>query len=166
MNELGSAKTAKGAGLLLLLTLVALPLHADFSSMARAIDAQQGVTRIWIPFLGIARVAVRMVAPEGVHDFQLVTFEGADGVDPHKLQEIIRAQAGPGFVPLVQTWSRHSKEWSFIYARPSRNTNRLELIVLAHDDDDTVLVRVEVDADRIAQELRDQPREVSHMARR
>jgi hypothetical protein len=151
---------------LLLLTLIALPLHADFSSIARAIDAQHGVSRVWIPFLGIARVAVIMVAPEGIHDFQLVTFEGADNVDPHKLHDIIRTQAGLGFSPLVQTWSRHSNEWSFIYAKPSRHTNRLELIVLVHDHEETVLVRVEVDADKVAREVRKQPREVSHVARR
>jgi len=154
------------AALLLLTTLIALPLHADFASIAKAIDAQSGVRRIWIPFLGIARMAVRVVAPEGIHDFQLVTFEGADQLDPRKLQDIVQAKAGAGFVPLVRTWSRNSGEWSFIYARPSARGDRLELIVLAHDDENTVLVRVDVDADKIAQELREKPREVSRVARR
>ena len=152
--------------MLLLLTLLALPLRADFSSIARAIDAQRGVSRVWIPFLGVARLAVIMVAPEGIHDFQLVTFEGTENVDPHKLRDIVRTQAGPGFSPLVQTWSRRSNEWSFIYARPVRNSNRLELLVLARDAEDTVLVRVEVDADKVAHMVRVQPREVSHVARR
>lgn len=154
------------AAALLLLTVVALPLHADFASIARAIDAQQGVKRIWIPFLSIARVAVRMIEPEGVHDFQLATFEGADDVDPRALQNIIRTQAGAGFVPLVQVWSRKSSEWSFIYARPSTRTDRLELMILAHDSEDTVLVRVDVDANIVARELKDKPRDVTEMARR
>ena len=153
------------AAALVLLTALALPLHADFASVARAIDAQQGVKRVWIPFLGIARIAMRVIAPEGIHDFQLATFEGADDVDPHTLQDIMRSKVGAGFVPLVQVWSRKSNEWSFIYARPS-GRERLELMILAHDDSDTVLVRVDVDANMIARELRDEPRGVTDMARR
>ena len=151
---------------LLLLSAVAVPLHADFASIARAIDDEHGVSRIWIPFLGVARLAVIVVAPQGVHDVQLVTFRGADSVDPRKLQQIVRKHAGEGFAPLVQTWSRRSQDWSFIYARPGKESNRLELIVLAHDGDDTVLVRVDVDADKIAKEIQRRPREVSHVARR
>jgi len=151
---------------LLFATVIAAPLYADFASVARAIDAQHGVKRIWIPFLGLARVAVRMVQPEGVHDFQLVTFEGTDKVDPHELQRILRTHAGAGFTPLVQAWSRRSNEWSFIYARPRPDANRLELMILAHDDEDTVLVRVDVDANVVAREIREKPRHVEHLARR
>jgi len=154
------------AAALLLLTVVALPLHADFASIARAIDAQHGVKRIWIPFLSIARIAVRMVQPEGVHDFQLATFEGADDLDPEALRDIMRTKAGAGFVPIVQVWSKKSNEWSFIYAKPSPRSDRLELMILAHDSADTVLVRVDVDANVIARELRDEPRTVTNMARR
>ena len=153
------------AAALVLLTTLALPLHADFASIARAIDAPQGVKRIWIPFLSIARVAVRVIAPEGVHDFQLATFEGTGDLDPRALQDIMRSKVGAGFVPLVQVRSRKSREWSFIYARPSAD-DRLELMILAHDSEDTVLVRVDVDANMIAREIRDEPRGVTNMARR
>jgi len=150
----------------LLLAAVATPLHADFAAVARAIDSQEGVSRVWIPFLGVARVVVRFVQPEGVRDFQLVTFKNTDGVDPRKLQEIMQRKAGPGFTPLVRVWSRRSGDWSFIYAKPSAEKNRIELMVLAHDDEETVLVRVDVDADVLARELGDQPRGVTRMARR
>lgn len=154
------------AAALLFLTVAALPLHADFASIARAIDAQDGVKRIWIPFLSIARLAVNVIEPEGVHDFQLATFEGADDLDPRELRSLIHSKAGAGYVPLVQVWSKKSKEWSFIYARPSGKDGRLELMILAHDSSDTVLVRVDVDANVIARELKDKPRNVTNMARR
>lgn len=158
--------TKRAAAAIALFFVVALPLHADFASVARAIDDQSGVHRVWIPFLGLARAVVRVVQPEGVHDFQLATFEGADELDPRWLHEVLRTQAGPGFTPLVQTWSRKGKEWSFIYARPSAQANRLELMILTHDKDDTVLVRVAVDANVVARELRDRPSEVTHVAGR
>jgi hypothetical protein len=158
--------TKRVAAALLLLTIVALPLHADFASVARAIDAKDGVKRVWIPFLGIARVAVRLIEPEGVHDFQLATFEGAERIDPRELQQILRSKIGDGWKPLVQVRSHKSSEWSFIYARPSAGTDRLELMILAHDSSDTVLVRVAVDAEKVARELKVQPKGVTDMARR
>ncbi|HEU4889365.1 MAG TPA: hypothetical protein VFV49_15875 [Thermoanaerobaculia bacterium] len=150
----------------LLFASVALPLHADFSDVARAIDRKDGVSRIWIPFLGVARAVVWVVRPEGVHDFQLVTFKSDGDVDPRDLHEIMKAKAGDGFKPLVQVWSRRSDEVSFIYAKPSKTGSRIELMVLAHDGEETVLVRVDVDAEVLARELGEKPRNVTRMARR
>jgi hypothetical protein len=150
----------------LLVASAALPLQADFNAVARAIDSQDGVRRIWIPFLGVARAVVWVVQPEGVRDFQLVTFRNTGNVDPQELQQIMRAKAGEGFKPLVQVWSKRTGEWSFIYAKPSADGDRIELMVLAHEDDEqTVLVRVDVDAKVLARELGERPRHVNHMAR-
>lgn len=149
-----------------LVLAVALPMHADFADVARAIDGKKGVKRVWIPFLGVARFAVRVVQPEGVHDFQLATFEGTEKLDPNEMRALMREKIGKGFVPLVQVWSKKSgkKEWSFIYARP-HGKNRIELVVLAQDDEETVLVRVDLDAEVVAREL-DEPRNVTKVARR
>jgi hypothetical protein len=147
------------------LLVFALPLRADFSSVARAIDGHGGVRRVWIPFLGLARALVWVAHPEGVHDFQLVTFEGAEHIDPQELRRIMESKAGPGFRPLVRVWSRRAKEWSFIYAKPAADGSRIELMILTHDSEDTVLVRVDVDADVLAREL-GEPRKVVKIARR
>jgi hypothetical protein len=146
----------------LLLTL-ALPLHADFASIARAIDAKDGVKRVWIPFLGLARTFVRVVEPHGVNDFQLVTFEGSANLDGSEMQRLMREKAGPGFRPLVQV--RSKGEWTFIYAKPARNAESVELLVLTIDDDETVLVRVDLDAEVFAREMGD-PRHVGEVASR
>ena len=145
---------------------VTVPMYADFASLVRAIDSKSGVKKVWIPVLGVARVAVRMVQPEGVRDFQLATFKGAERLDPSELHALMRTQIGAGFTPLVQAWSRRSgkKEFSFIYVRP-HSSERVELVILARDDEDTVLVRVDVDANVIAREL-NEPRNVRRMAHR
>jgi hypothetical protein len=151
--------TKRLAAALLLALVVAVPARADFNAVAKAIGAKHGMKRVWIPFLGLARLAVWVASPSGVHDFQLATFEGGRGVDPTDLRDLLRTHAGKGFSPLVQVWSRRSNEWSFIYARPGKRANRLELLVLAKDGDDTTLVRVDVDAKVLAKHL-DQPRHV------
>lgn len=151
----------------LLAIAITAPLHADgFRDVARAIDAKRGVNRVWIPFLGVARFAIRMVQPEGVRDFQLAVFKGVDRVDPVELQAIMHDKIGKGFYPLVKAWSRKggNREWSFIYARP-RGDNRFELVILAHDDEETALVRVDVNADVLAREL-NEPGGVVRISRR
>jgi hypothetical protein len=151
--------TKRLAAALLLAVVIAVPARADFNAVAKAIGTKHGMKRVWIPFLGLARFAVWVVSPSGVHDFQLATFEGGRGLDPKDLRDTLRAHAGKGFAPLVQVWSRRSNEWSFVYARPGKRANRLELLVLAKDGDDTTLVRVDVDAKLLAKHL-DSPRHV------
>lgn len=148
----------------LALFAVTLPLHADFGSMARAIDAQRGVRRVWIPFFGIARTFVRVVDPQGVHDIQLAVFEGNNSLNAQQLGDLMRQHAGNGFRPLVKAYSKRSGEWSYIYAKPA-GKNRFELMILTADKGETVLIRVEVDAEVLAREL-DHPVEVTKMARR
>jgi hypothetical protein len=149
----------------LLFAFIAIPLHADFAAVARAIDNEDGVSRVWIPFLGVARAVVWMVRPKGVYDFQLVTFTNHRQLDPQNVHRILQTEAGPGFKPLVQVYSRRSNEWSFIYAKATPDANRIDLMVLTQDGEETVLVRVVVDAEVLARELDESPRHVTRMAR-
>jgi hypothetical protein len=149
-----------------ILVALTLPLHADFRSVARALDSHRGVSRVWIPFLGIARAAIWMVEPKGVGDFQLAVFRGADDLDGRELQRLMATHAGPGFTPLVQVRSQRRDEWSFIYAKPSADGKTVDLMILAHDDEDTVLVRVSVDPSVVAREVNRHPRNVTQMSRR
>jgi hypothetical protein len=148
-----------------LLVAFASPLYADFNAIARTIDGYRGVKRVWTPGIGLARFFVRVVAPAGVHDFQVAVFEGADDLDPRELHSMLRSKIEPGFVPLVQVRSQKSGEWNFIYVRPRANSERFEMMLLTHDNDDTVLIRVDVDAEVLAREL-DHPRNVHRVARR
>lgn len=149
----------------IVLVTIALPLRADFRSVARALESHPGVDRISIPFLGLARLAVWVASPEGVHDFQLATFEGAGKLDGQQLQQMMERHAGEGFRPLVRAWSKKKGEWSFIYAKP-KGHGRTELMVLSHDSDETVLVRVEVNADVVARHIEHEPRKVGNVSRR
>lgn len=149
----------------LLVIAVTMPLQAGFSEVARALDSQRDVKRVWIPFLGLARVAVWLVEPGGVGDFQLATFTGTDNLDPRRIEAMMRQKVGKGFTPLLQVRSKKG-EWSFIYARPSRDGERVELMLLAKDREETVLVRVEVDAEDVARHIEIEPRHVAQVAAR
>jgi hypothetical protein len=159
----------RAAFALLLTAVVAVPAHADFNDIARALDAQDGVKKTWIPFLGLARVVVRSVHPEGVHDFQLAVFEGGEHLDPEKVKAQMARLAGPGYVPVVRAWSKKRGEFSFVYMRPRNDDDTVEMLVLAHDDEETALVRVVVDTEAIARHItvpEDVSRNIARTARR
>jgi hypothetical protein len=134
---------------LALFALAALPLRADFNAVVREVSASQGLRRVTIPFLGVARFVVWIVHPEGVHDFQVATFEGrGDDVDGRGIGELLAKNAGAGFRPIVRVVSSHrGGEWTFIYARPSGD--EFEVMLATHDHSETTVVRAVVDVDRL-----------------
>lgn len=138
--------------------LIALPLYADFNSIARALRSELG-SPTWIPFLGLARVGSNVVHPNGVHDFQLAVFEHGR-FDGHQAALLLSREA-PGFSPMVRAQSRG--EWTLIYSRPSEN-GRVELLILTSDAHETVLVRCDLDAATFARSM-DKPETLASVAR-
>ena len=141
---------------LLAIAIVALaaPLYADFNSIERALSTRIG-NPTYIPLLGLIRLGTWVVHPKGVHDFQLTVYEGPRrGIDSAEIERIVAREMPKGFSPLVRTRARNG-EWAFIYARP--RGDRVELFVVAHDsgDGDTTLLRVDLDAVRVAREMGD-----------
>jgi len=125
--------------------LLAAPLQADFGQIARSLDSHLG-SRMWLPFLGLGRFFVRTIHPKGIHDFQLAVFEDhRRRIDPLELEELMQRGTGKGFAPLVRVRSNRSGENVFIYARP-RGRN-VEMMILVHERDETVLVRLVANAE-------------------
>ena len=139
----------KQAALLALVLFAALPLHANFKEVVRAVEVRTQMHPTSIPFLGLARFAVWIIHPEGVYDFQLATFEGRGAdVQFDDLSAALRQAVGSGFRPLVQVRSQRKGEFTFIYARPV-DDDRVELMLATHDHSDTVVLRAVIDADKM-----------------
>ncbi|HEY4641167.1 MAG TPA: hypothetical protein VII75_07460 [Thermoanaerobaculia bacterium] len=138
--------------------LVTLPLYADFGAIERALRAKMG-RPTWIPGLGIARLASNIVHPEGVHDFQLAVFEHGR-MDGEEAAQLMSREA-VGFTQLVHARSRH--EWTFIYSRPGKG-DRVELLILTSDRDETVLVRCDLDAEAFGRSM-DRPERLASVGR-
>ncbi|HKS21415.1 MAG TPA: hypothetical protein VJZ76_01355 [Thermoanaerobaculia bacterium] len=138
----------------LLLLAVAAPMYADFNSIERALTVRLGQPT-YIPLLGLIRLGTWVVHPKGVHDLQLAVYEGPrHGFDSVEIERIVSREVPKGYSPLVRTHSRNG-ECAFIYAKPKGD--RVELLVVAHDagDGDTTLIRVDIDAVRVAKEMGD-----------
>jgi hypothetical protein len=125
--------------LLALVLFAALPLHAGFKDVVRAVETRTQMHPTYVPLLGLARFAVWIIHPDGVYDFQLATFEGESkaGIDFDDLTATVRKAAGAGFQPLVQARSKKNGEFTYILAKP------------VDDHSDTVVVRCVIDADKM-----------------
>ena len=133
-----------------LLLFAALPLHAGFKDVVRAVEQRTQMHPTYIPLLGLARFAVWIIHPDGVYDFQLATFEGTStrAIDFDDLTATVRKAAGAGFQPLVQARSAHNGEFTYILAKPL-DDNRVEFMLATHDHSDTVVIRAVIDADKM-----------------
>jgi hypothetical protein len=145
---------------LALLAAVALPLYADYNGVERALRARLGAPTS-IPFFGLVRATLHLGAPDGVHDLQLAVFEHKT-MPAEDVARILRREA-PDFKPMVRVWSSRSGEWTFIYMRPAPR-GRIEMLIVTHDSD-TVLLRMDLDAEAFAREV-GEPRQATQLARR
>jgi hypothetical protein len=143
----------------LVFMLAATAARADFDTLVRVVESSRGLHRIWTPGISLARLAVRIVHPVGVHDFQLATFEGSGDVD---FEAVIRSTPG---TPMVRTHDNRSGETAVIWARPLRG-DLVEMLLLAHDpNDQTVVLRAVIDGETLAREIAD-PRHAPRIASR
>ena len=144
--------------------LIAVPAQADFSRVAVGLH-RLGFERTWIPFLGLARTMVRVAAPNGVHDFQLAVYENTPDVSAADIEKMMSSHVGRRWSPLVRVRSEKKGESVLIYARPGSSERIVELLVLAHERGETVLLRLVADAKIVAREFGN-PAEIRRIASR
>src|SRR5688500_12678047 len=141
---------------------VAQPAFADFADVARGLRSL-GFEKTWVPFLGLARSFIRVAHPIGVHDFQIAMYENRPNVSGLEIEKMLRKKVGAGFAPLVRVYSARKGESVFVYARATGDSRIVELLVLAHEPGETVLVRLRANAEIVGREL-GMPQRLGQMA--
>ncbi|HEY0593984.1 MAG TPA: hypothetical protein VGF40_19590 [Thermoanaerobaculia bacterium] len=126
---------------------------SEFSTLVRAAASEPGVRRQRVPMLGLARTTVRVMHPQGVRDFQMAVFE-TDGSAASERLDLAIAEVGRGWTPMIRVASADG-ERSTVWARTSGSG--MEMLVLARDGEESVIVRFEMDADRFFATLAGSP---------
>lgn len=144
--------------------LASLPARADFDGLVSAVS-RRGLHRVWVPGLGIARLAVWIAHPAGVYDFQLATFEGSARIGNDDLAALLRANAEGGYRPVVQVHSNRNGEATLIWARPAPH-DCIDVMLVTHEPgSDTVVLRAVVNGEVFARQVND-PRHAREIASR
>lgn len=130
---------------------------SEFSKLVRAVDDEPGTRRQYIPMLSLARTGVRSIHPHGVRDFQLAVFQ-TEGVAASARLDAAMREAGAGWTPMVRV-ARADGERTSVWARPSNGA--MEMLVLAHEPGESVIVRLEMDPDQFFATMSDAPEELA-----
>jgi hypothetical protein len=140
--------------------LVPAPVVAGDNGFGRAVkqvESTYHVRRSYRFILGvgvkIANVAAR---PEGVSHLKLALFQNEhfrDHQSPADLLDVVRGTLGPEWRPFVEVKERDG-ERTLVYARDAGKN--AQLLVVTTDQEDTVLVQVEINPERMAK-LMDHP---------
>ena len=140
---------SKRALIVLTLVFATASARADFDGLVRAVESSSRLHRIWMPGMGIVRMAVRIAHPEGVHDLQLARFSGEGDIN---FEQVIKSTPAS---PMIRSRNNRTGETAVIWARPLHG-DLIEMLILAHDPgDETVVVRVVVSGEMLAREFAD-----------
>ena len=152
------------------ITLIGLLLGAalsgcqtsEFGTLVRAVEAQPGVRKQWIPMLGAARTGVRMIQPSGIYDFRLAIFEHSGLGSASNIDRAISSITARGWSPVVRV-SGANGERTTIWARES--PRGMHMLVLTRESTESVVVQVEMDAEQFFREFAVKPKALASKAR-
>lgn len=135
-------RAAAFAVILSLLTAPAVLAYDSFRAIARSLDSQPSLQRRSIPFAWVARAATRTIRPEGIHDFRIARFEGR-GDSSAATRRAVEKALDDGYSRVLQVRERDGSS-SVILAR-ERTADRVQMIVMSQDVDETVLIELLLD---------------------
>lgn len=142
---------------LLLAAALAGCRSSEFSTLVRAVESEPGTKRQYIPMLSLARTGVRAIHPNGVRDFQVAVFETAGLGGSARIDAAIRS-VGEGWTPIVRV-SGANGERTTVWSRPS--AEGMEMLVLAHEPGESVIVRLVMDPERFFAAMSDSPADLA-----
>jgi hypothetical protein len=148
-------RTILAATMMLLLT-AACANGSEFRSLCSAVGSELGAKRQRVPFMGLARTGVRVIKPYGVHDLRLAIYEhpnGLRGANP-RLDAAIARITDQGWAPMVRV-SEATGSRTTVWIRPDGDL--MDMLVLAHDREESVLVHMRIDSERLLADLAENP---------
>jgi hypothetical protein len=134
------------AVLLLSLTFTT-PALADpaFAAVAKHLKTRYNAKERHIPFMGLAKFAIKFVRPAGVKSMNLMVFENLKyrpEAGNNELDDVLRSALSNEWQPLVKVFSRREGQQTFVYAREEGKNVRL--MVVAIEQEQATLVRVKL----------------------
>ncbi len=137
---------------------LSIPAWGDghFEAVVRNVESQFGVRKMRIPLFGVVKFFVRAARPVGVKQLDVAIFEDLrlSRSDMEDFDAAVTSALGGAWRPMVRV--RERGETTCIYAQPDGKD--LKLLVATTGHDDTVLVEVKVNPERLARMLDESPR--------
>lgn len=120
-----------------------------FDAITRHLKSQYKAKKRGIPFMGLARFAVKIIHPAGVNSIKVAIFEELNhtpAAGNNELSAIMRNSLGPEWQPLVRMRSRDGEQMYVYAADEGKNIN---MLVLTIDGTEAVVARVKLNPERL-----------------
>jgi hypothetical protein len=124
-----------------------------FDAITRHLKSQYKAKKRGIPFMGLARFAVKLIHPAGVKNIKVAIFEELDHVPAagnNELNAIMRNALSAEWQPLVRIRSRDGEQM-YVYA--TEDSKSVNLMVVNIDGSDAVVARVQLSPERLKEFL-------------
>lgn len=129
----------------------------DFDHVVKAIESHYGVSRVHIPFMGVANFALKVKHPAGASEFHLAVFQNLDSSpdyrDAAQRDRFMSTVSGRGLRPVIAARSHRGEESTYIYMADDARSAKI-LMVNFHGDGATV-VQVKADVNTLLRCLKD-----------
>ncbi len=125
----------------------------EFDAIAKHIAAQYKARRRKIPFMGLARFAVKIIRPAGIKSIKVAIFEElnhAPAAGSNELSLLMRSSLSPEWLPLVRIRSREGEQ-THVYAREAGEN--VQLMVVNIGGSEAVVARVKVNPEKLKEFL-------------
>ena len=132
----------------------ALSSDRSFSLLVKHIESHYHAKRQGIPFLGLARFAVKVIKPAGVKNFKLVMLKELDfSANPAgpEFHPFVRSSIDPSWQPLAAYSSRPQQQWAYIYAQ--QDGEDIKFLVLMLQKQEAYVVQFKFSPERLARFL-------------
>ena len=135
----------------------------DFGRIVRHIEAEYHVHRNYRFLMAFAGVVVKCTHVGGVKVFKAAIFEdqhlSATDLDD-RLDELVRRAASTGWQPMVRSFSRRSREHTYIYAQASGNN--MKVLLVSVEPNEAVVMQVKIDPVKLSDFINEHTADAEH----
>lgn len=122
----------------------------EYEAIAKHLQSSYQAKKVKIPFMWLARFAVRIVKPAGVKSFSFTMFENLkfsnDTLD-EEMQLAMRNSLNPEWIPLLRVRSRNGEQ---VYAYMRESGKDVKMMLVTINKDEAALIRATFNPDKLA----------------
>ena len=128
---------------------------SEFDLISQHLKRQYHAKKVHIPFMWLARAAVRVVRPAGVKSFNVTLFDGLkfsmESLD-NEMQRAMRSSFGPEWSSIFHARSRDGQQ-AYMYMR--EDGPNIKVAVVTIEKEQAALIRATFSPDKLAQFIND-----------
>ena len=140
---------------LLAASVPALAKPGEHEAIAKHLKTKYAAKKVSIPFMWLARAAVKVVRPAGVKSFNITVFEGLkisrESLDK-EMRAAMRSSFGPEWSPIFNVRSRDGEQ-AYMYMKEDGKNIKVALVTI--DGKDAAVIRATFSPEKLADFIND-----------